>query len=317
MSKAKGYIGNKLLQFELKMMLMNACPMISDVNLARECTSYVTNYFDEFIKLIEAEAEPQIVCSAINMCKGMNATVTKLDRSPLMPHVRVARSAAVNDDTKCILCEFVLKEIDSLVSDNATEQEILDALDKVCNILPSSIRAQCVDFINTYGPTVFFLLSHELDPKYVCTLIGLCQSSAPLNNLQAGSSEMCGMCENIVQYLDSFLILNSTIEDFDHLLEKVCSALPGELPEQCKDFVEQNGGAVVYLIAEQLDPKSICTILGLCNGQVTVTKDVSSGSKLLLNSYPCNKGPKYWCQNPVTAMECKAYGYCKTRSWPH
>ena len=38
-----------------------------------------------------------------------------------MPHVRVARSAAVNDDTKCILCEFVLKEIDSLVSDNATE----------------------------------------------------------------------------------------------------------------------------------------------------------------------------------------------------
>ena len=45
-----------------------------------------------------------------------------------MPHVRVARSAAVNDDTKCILCEFVLKEIDSLVSDNATEVSKADCL---------------------------------------------------------------------------------------------------------------------------------------------------------------------------------------------
>ena len=40
----------------------------------------------------------------------------------------------------CILCEFVMKELESMLDSNSTEAEIKAALDKVCSILPSSIK---------------------------------------------------------------------------------------------------------------------------------------------------------------------------------
>jgi len=315
-NRARGYIGNRLLQFEMKMILLNACPLISDKNLANECMNYVRNYFDEVVALIETNADPQIVCAAINVCKAMNTTAS--EEPILVSHVRIARSddlARDRDDTKCILCEFIMKEIDSLISNNATEEEILAALEKVCNILPSSIRAECVNFIDTYGPTIFFLLSHELDPKLVCTMIGLCQSAAPSFSLKTGNSEACGMCENIVQYLDSYLVLSGTIDEIDHLLEKICDMMPGDLPAQCKDFVEMYGGSVVYLVAEELDPKTVCTVLGLCKSQVGIIKGAKQGALAHWKSYPCNQGPRHWCVDAQTASACKALGYCKMRVW--
>lgn len=312
-------MGNEFIRMEMKSMLLNACPMIHDTNLASQCKDYVNNYFEEVLMLIESEADPQVVCATISVCKGINTTATETPK--VVPHIRVARSAdKANADTKCILCEFVLKEIDSLVSDNATEQEILSALEKVCSILPSTLRSECVSFIDTYGPTIFFLLSHELDPETVCTMIGLCTSQsqrAVAASPFGQTSEVCGMCENIVTYLDSFLILNSTVTEIDQLLEKVCAAMPGDIAEQCRDFVEMYGGAVIYLIAEELDPKAVCTMLGLCTGEMRVLTDYKAkvASANVVQSYPCNQGPSYWCRNTNAATQCKAIGYCKTRVW--
>lgn len=41
----------------------------------------------------------------------------------------------------CALCEFVMKELDSMLNSNTTEAEIKAALDKVCSVLPKSISA--------------------------------------------------------------------------------------------------------------------------------------------------------------------------------
>lgn len=59
--------------------------------------------------------------------------------------------------------------------------------------------------------------------------------------LQGQTSEVCGMCENIVTYLDSFLILNSTVTEIDQLLEKVCAAMPGDIAEQVSECLHLIG----------------------------------------------------------------------------
>ena len=76
----------------------------------------------------------------------------------------------VSDDpsTQCVMCEFVIKTLDSQLSDNATEEEIIKALDEVCDILPDTIKAPCEAFVQQYGPTVIALLLQELDPQQVC-----------------------------------------------------------------------------------------------------------------------------------------------------
>ena len=51
-----------------------------------------------------------------------------------------------------------------------------------------------------------------------------------------------------------------------HAVEKVCNLLPATLTAQCKDLIEAYGEAIIELLVQQADPKSICTVLGLCNG---------------------------------------------------
>lgn len=48
-------------------------------------------------------------------------------------------------------------------------------------------------------------------------------------------------------------------------MEKVCTFLPDSLKGQCKDLIETYGQAIIELLVQQADPKTVCTVLALCN----------------------------------------------------
>lgn len=54
-------------------------------------------------------------------------------------------------------------------------------------------------------------------------------------------------------------------EEVIHAVEKVCTYLPSSLSSQCKDLVETYGQAIIELLVQQADPKTVCTVLALCN----------------------------------------------------
>lgn len=56
-------------------------------------------------------------------------------------------------------------------------------------------------------------------------------------------------------------------EEIIHAVEQVCSILPSSLSSQCKDLIETYGQAIIDLLVQEADPKTVCTVLGLCNGQ--------------------------------------------------
>ena len=49
-------------------------------------------------------------------------------------------------------------------------------MENVCNILPSSIKSECDDFIEEYTPQIIKLLEEKLQPESLCKQIGLCSS---------------------------------------------------------------------------------------------------------------------------------------------
>ena len=49
-------------------------------------------------------------------------------------------------------------------------------MENVCNILPSSIKSECDDFIEEYTPEIIKLLEEKLQPESLCKQIGLCSS---------------------------------------------------------------------------------------------------------------------------------------------
>lgn len=58
------------------------------------------------------------------------------------------------------------------------QEQVVQAVEKVCSILPATLSAQCKDLMDTYGQAIIELLIQEADPKTVCSLLGLCKGAS-------------------------------------------------------------------------------------------------------------------------------------------
>ncbi len=69
--------------------------------------------------------------------------------------------------SQCILCEYVIHTLDQMVTKNSTEQEIRQALERLCSYLPSNIHDECVDLVDQYTDQIIQLLANGLTPEEV------------------------------------------------------------------------------------------------------------------------------------------------------
>ena len=67
----------------------------------------------------------------------------------------------------CELCEFAITKLDEMLQDKHNEQEIKDALDKLCDYMPMSITDECKTFVSTYTDTIIEMLTNDVTPKEV------------------------------------------------------------------------------------------------------------------------------------------------------
>ena len=75
---------------------------------------------------------------------------------------------------QCSLCKLVVHYLDLVIQNNKSEAAIVDALEKVCTIVPSSDKDKCDEFVKTYGTKIVELLEKLGTPDLVCLALGLC-----------------------------------------------------------------------------------------------------------------------------------------------
>ena len=61
-------------------------------------------------------------------------------------------------------------------------------------------------------------------------------------SVAVSDSELCGICETMIQYLDSLLEENATVTEIEQALEKVCNFLP-------EGYAKQVGTSSGYFIS--------------------------------------------------------------------
>lgn len=282
------------------------------------CDATVDEYLPELFELFVSETDPDTRCKALGFCasNSIEGVLRKATppRKPTNPR----------SGTQCVLCEFVMKQLDDMLKANATEAEIEQALEEVCSLLPDTIKQECDDFVKEYGQAVIEMLVQELSPDVICKTLGLCSSNTvsmkakPVKTV--GDGELCGTCETLMQYFDSLLEENSTVQEIERVLEKVCNFLPDKYKEECDDIVETYGPAVIQLIAEFADPKEVCQAVGLCPKKIQQTLGLvqlvrSSNNIPLLGQDKCTWGPAHWCENMNNAIKCQAVDHCKKHFW--
>lgn len=55
-------------------------------------------------------------------------------------------------------------------------------------------------------------------------------------------------------------------EEIKGYVKNVCNILPRTVVSPCREFIEQYGDVVIALLAQSLDPKTICAEIKACSG---------------------------------------------------
>nr|XP_034314915.1 uncharacterized protein LOC105340758 isoform X1 [Crassostrea gigas] len=310
----------------------NALKMVCSklpATISQECTDFVNQYADLVINLLIQEGDPKTVCKALNLCQAS------------------AKAKSVAASVECVLCEYIMSEVDNILKENRSREAIENALKMVCSKLPATISQECTDFVNQYADLVINLLIQEGDPKTVCKALNLCSSKQKKTNInsirflpipgQVASlrlgDEKCEVCEVILNYLDEALKENKTVQAVEALLDQVCNFLPTTFKEECDTIVAQYGPVIAQLFSQLLDPKKICQEIKLCPSKYGVkqslinhlmkkTKPAPKDTRLFfkrrqqkLGKKECTYGPSYWCASLKNAQKCQAEEHCRTKVW--
>jgi len=303
MEKVEAFLTNKTDDATIIKLLEQACDTLGP--FAQPCKAAVDANAQKIIdSLAGLVADPFSACAALNMCVFKDKPVSPrfgLMPGPVIvqdkkPIKAVKKAPKLKDSPTCELCEFAMNELEEVLSDNSTQEEIKNALESVCNMLPATIRDECNELVNQYEEQILDLLINELkNPKEICTLLSLC-TAKPVHIV--GNAETCEICKLAIGYLKAQLSQNATEEEIKQLLDKLCSYLPSSISSECDALISEYYDAIIQLLLQELDPDQVCTELGLC----------TSAAK-------CHLGASYWCRSKAHAVACKAVHHCSTFVW--
>ncbi|XP_071247460.1 prosaposin isoform X3 [Salvelinus alpinus] len=314
-------------------------------DLCEDCVKFITDFQDEakrnttFINsLIEriqsqcdllgpgiSDMQPKDICSRAEFCSAevkSSVPMMNLVAAKAVPAVKLVPATKLDavkpaknmvhalSSPQCIACEFIMKEVESMLGDEKTEQDVVRVLEKVCLVLPPSLSAQCKDLIESYGKVIIELLLQEADPKTICTAVGLCQDASRafipvLDQSQVVAGGSCDICKMAVRYIDGILEQNATQAQIEDAVRKVCSLVPEAVRGECNQLVEQYEPMLVQLLLQVLDPDFVCMRVGLCPEAV----------QSLLGMDQCSWGPAFWCKNMDSAKLCNAVAHCRRHVW--
>ncbi|XP_028844397.1 prosaposin isoform X2 [Denticeps clupeoides] len=288
------------------------------------CKQYVKQYAPLVVQQLMS-MQPKDICARAGFCSEKAVPMEELvaakvvpvktvPAAKLFPAVKVSKptrkTTRPRDSPQCAICEFIMKEIEDMLEDQSTEEAVVNAVEKVCIVLPSTLKAQCQDLIDTYGKAIIELLVQEADPKTVCSLLGLCTEAnrafiPPLDMTHYEAGGFCDVCKMAVRYIDGILEQNATEAEIEEAVKKVCNFLPDAYRTQCDQLIDQYEPTLVQLLLQMIDPDFVCMKVGACPGSV----------KKLLGLEQCSWGPAFWCKNIETATRCNAVAHCRRHVW--
>ncbi|XP_068580952.1 prosaposin [Cebidichthys violaceus] len=206
-------------------------------------------------------------------------------------------------DDVCQDCVKFLTDAQAEAKANSSfVSSLIENIQNQCDLLGAGIAEMCKQYVGQYGELVVEQLM-SMEPKDICVHAGFCtatKKSIPMLMLQAAKtvpaaktvhaaklfpatkiesatdksakpmvrvreSPQCSICKFVMKELEDQLVDQKTEEEVVHAVEKVCTYLPSSLSAQCKDLIETYGQAIIELLVQQADPKTICIVLALCN----------------------------------------------------
>ncbi|XP_012718961.2 surfactant protein Bb [Fundulus heteroclitus] len=277
---------------------------------ASECESQVKIFLPKILQQASSQWKPEEVCEAFGLCATHEDK--ELQQLPLHVPNKDTSSSALGTATEtqdilnpvCTLCVLFIKKLETLLPKNMTEGTLVKLMDEVCDLLPSSYKDQCDDFVEKYGAEIVDFLLSSAAPHTICTLLHLCLfETQPAPEVDPISD--CESCQTLAALSRLHLGLNASEPQTAAFLQSVCTIHPRALPK-CEAFTRVHGSRLLKLLGNQMEVPHVCEKADLC---------VSSKKLEPLGNNPCTWGPSYWCKDLNTAQECGNQVFCEKYTW--
>ncbi|KAB0800131.1 hypothetical protein PPYR_08011 [Photinus pyralis] len=286
-------IKNKRTEEAIRKGLKSLCSHLHGV-VADECNDFVETYTDEVVELLLKDLSAQDICIYFKLCQDQVTTEAPkreigrdIETNQIIDYTangKVIANVERNVDADvCLICEFLMSEVQNKLKDNATEEEVKELLNKVCNSFSSKyIKTHCLDFVRQYEDVVIQLLINSLSPADVCKALHLCKDQEQIPqvtdlmidyerhkplNVPSVKSPQCTLCKVVMLQIEK--MLNGSVDEAKILktLEEVCKLVPHE-EQKCDQFIEKYGKQILTFLEYAMAPAEFCSIVGLCSTNV-------------------------------------------------
>ncbi|CCD64009.1 Saposin B-type domain-containing protein [Caenorhabditis elegans] len=276
---------------ELKIVLGMMC---RETSYADECRLFVSQ-LDKFIdKLQPFLKNPHAVCTRLHICSNK-----KIDsfRRILLEFAKRAQKTFDAPAIVCDECQFVVKELKTVVEDKKSQAEARDFLrENVCKSL-GQYRGFCDLVVDEYLPQFIQELDAILqDPHQVCVDIKACNSAsaqglkarkyveasneekekvenevdafwngaAMKNNKGQTLAMSCFECKFVVEDMQTDMITNRK-KLSDDVRDFACyKIVTANMTDSCIDFLDLYLPTVIQMTVEQATPQGVCLANKCC-----------------------------------------------------
>lgn len=323
---------NKHSKADIKRALERACNKVPK-KIQAKCNQYIEQHGDQIIELIMEEMSPKEICRDLELCVALEES--ELDDLEIDDAVQVTVFASPNEAHKdnrltgdimpegsqtCIVCEMIITRMDKDLAKPATQEEVKQYLENVCKIIPSRIRADCNNFIETYGSLIVQAIE-SIPPKKICEQIGACLKTKIKSKEEIVE---CAVCEGCVTSLETFLKDKVVDDEIEKLLEKSCHSVPARYYERCMKMVKVYGISIIEQLKTYPESHNVCAEIGMCYRDQSAGFVSNEDAKMfeppvvtkkpfLVGENECTWGPSHWCKDEETATKCKSLEYCKDK----
>ncbi|CAM8964713.1 unnamed protein product [Rhodiola kirilowii] len=187
------------------------------------------------------------------------------DARQLMTSEMAYAGSGLKNDQVCTLCETYATQAVVYLSQNKTQQEVIDLLHTSCSRL-RSLEDECVTLVDYYAPLFFMELS-TVQPEEFCEKVNLCELVPISSQLSDGDS--CSLCHQTVAEVIEKLQDPDTQLDILELLLKGCNSLEKKFVKKCKRMVFEYAPVLLTNGAKFLESTDLCTTLHACDPKVS------------------------------------------------
>lgn len=172
------------------------------------------------------------------------------------------KPVTAGQDTKCVVCEFLVNQAEALISKNTTEAEIEASLEQFCARFPR-IKDACDNLVEQYLPSIIEYLVGNVPAETVCAKIALCPPTFHINGFNPAEIR-CSACKVFSGFLIKYIDQEDIPDKTAAALEKICQGLNNNfLKEACEDLEKKVPEALQDII-EKETPETLCQQIKFC-----------------------------------------------------